>query len=126
MKTTLLGIGADIEEVARFRMKKGDPFLKKVFKRDELRYCFSKKDPAPHLAARFCGKEAVLKALSQLGARNISFADIEVLRARNGVLSVRLSSNMKGYHAYVTLSHTRTLALGFALAFKIELSSRTS
>lgn len=123
MKTADLGIGTDIEEVERFRLTAADPFLKKVFKPRELAYCFSKKDPAPHLAARFCGKEAIIKALGGLRVRGITFEDIEIVRAKNGLLSARLSASYaKKYLVRVTISHTTELALGFAVAYRIGIS----
>ena len=60
------GIGVDIVEIERFRRaveRRGRRFLEKIFTEEEMEYCFSMKDPYPHLAGRFCVKEAVLKSL---------------------------------------------------------------
>ncbi len=60
-----LGIGVDIEDISRFRkfsFRKKPCFYKKIFTEEEIRYCLSKPDPAPHFAARFCAKEAFIKA----------------------------------------------------------------
>ena len=63
---TLQSIGTDIEEVSRFRNKKyseNKSFYKKIFTDDEIDYCLGKIDPYPHFTARFCAKEATIKAL---------------------------------------------------------------
>jgi len=61
-----VGVGVDIESISRFRKKISESpniFFSKVFTERELEYCHSKIDPAPHLAARYTGKEAVIKAI---------------------------------------------------------------
>ncbi len=63
------GVGTDIVSVERFRRagaRWGDRFFTRVFTDAELAYCRARKDPYPHLAARFAAKEAVIKALSAL------------------------------------------------------------
>ncbi len=52
--------------------------IDRIFTAGEKAYAFSKKNPAPHLAARFAAKEAFLKALG-LGLRNgISWQEMTV------------------------------------------------
>jgi len=121
MKTShKIGIGADIEEIARFERARKDPLLKKLFTSRELSYCFSKKRPAPHLAARFCGKEVVIKALLQLGATRMSFADVEIVSGKGGAPSVSLSKRLAGrYVAFVSLSHARSYAFACAIAYRL-------
>ena len=41
-----------------------DRFVERVFTDDEIAYCRSRRDPAPHFAARFAAKEAFIKAWS--------------------------------------------------------------
>ena len=75
----ILGIGVDIENVERFRwlnIKNDSRFLNKIYAKEELKYCFSKKNPAPHLAARFAGKEAVIKAMNGISNKKLSVNDI--------------------------------------------------
>jgi len=84
-----IGIGVDIEDVNRFTKLGGNKaFLKKVFTQNELDYCFSKKVAAPHLAVRYAGKEAVVKALYNMGGHIASVKleykpAIEVTRPRS-------------------------------------------
>ena len=59
------GIGIDIEDIGRFRrlsFQKNKEFYQRIFNEEEIAYCRSKKDPAQHFAARFCAKEAFIKA----------------------------------------------------------------
>ena len=60
-------IGIDIEDVSRFENKeidKDSKFLSRIFTQNELEYCFKNKNYAQSLSARYCAKEAVVKALS--------------------------------------------------------------
>jgi len=123
MARTLLPfiIGADIEEIDRFRLdeKTDISFLKKVFTARERTYCFSYKDPAPHLAARFCAKEAVIKALAVMGIAHLSFNHIEILENRGKPPSVHIiGASAKDCVIQVTLSHTHTTALAFVIAYR--------
>jgi holo-[acyl-carrier protein] synthase len=78
----IVGIGTDLARIGRFqRFLEGDrqPVLARLFTAGELAYALPKKNPAPHLAARFAAKEAFLKALG-LGLREgISWQDLEVV-----------------------------------------------
>ncbi len=74
------GIGTDLSRIARFERLMADKkaVIDRIFTADEKAYAFSKKNPAPHLAARFAAKEAFLKALG-LGLREgISWHDMNV------------------------------------------------
>ena len=90
----LAGRGTDLARVGRFRRlldedKRG--ILERLFSAQELEYALAKRDPAPHLAARFAAKEAFLKALG-LGLRDgISWQDMEVERDPLGKPSLRLT-----------------------------------
>lgn len=111
-------IGVDIESIARFKglqREKSKRFLEKIFTKDEVDYCFSKKAPWPHLAARFAAKEAVLKAVSPLSKNVPALNEIEILNNAKGIPAVAL----KGYEIKISLSHCDTLALAFVVATKI-------
>lgn len=121
-KKEQFGIGVDIEDIARFaplRRTKDATFLKKIFTARELDYCFSKKDPAPHLAARFCAKEAVVKALHSFRYSGASYGDIEIANGLGNVPRVSLKKRaLKEYRVEVSLSHSGTSAIAFALVFR--------
>ena len=60
------GIGVDLVQIPRMRRvvkRWQDRFLRRVFTDAEIAYCRKRRDPVPHLAARFAAKEAALKAL---------------------------------------------------------------
>jgi len=72
----ILGLGTDIESVARFKpTEKKQGFFDRVFTKSEREYCESKVRPEEHYAVRFCAKEATIKALD----KKIDFKEIEVL-----------------------------------------------
>jgi holo-[acyl-carrier protein] synthase len=111
------GIGVDIENISRF--KKADAassFLNKIFTGAELDYCFSYPVPAQHLAARFAGKEAIIKALSGLNRASIGYKDIEITNDCNGVPSVRiLKPGFDDLEIKLSLSHSRQEAIAFVV-----------
>jgi holo-[acyl-carrier protein] synthase len=76
------------------------PVIDRLFTAGEKAYALAKKDPAPHLAARFAAKEAFLKALG-LGLRQgISWQQMEVTRDELGKPSLQLSGRAAEiYHA---------------------------
>ena len=59
-------------------------FLARVFTEAEIAYCRSRKDPAPHFAARFAAKEAGLKALGTGLRLGVNWRELEVQRERGG------------------------------------------
>jgi holo-[acyl-carrier protein] synthase len=78
----IVGLGTDLARVERFRTFVADnktALLGRLFTLGEREYALAKKDPAPHLAARFAAKESCLKAFG-LGLREgISWQDMEVV-----------------------------------------------
>lgn len=112
MKTS---IGVDCEEVERFRGKiKDNAFLKKIYTPNEVRYCMSKPEPEQHLAARFAGKEAVMKALNDIGEKAF-FHEIEIINDKEGIprVSIKKNSNIE---IKISLSHSKGMAIAFVLA----------
>src|SRR5215210_3143159 len=83
----ILGVGTDIIEVERIRashLQFGERFLKRILRPEEIAYCFSHKDPAPFLAARFSAKEAMSKAFGTGIGRQLGWQDMEVRRKESG------------------------------------------
>ena len=78
----MAGLGTDLARTGRFRkfVEEGKfSLLERLFTEGERRYALAKKDPAPHLAARFAAKEACLKAFG-LGLRaGLNWLDMEVV-----------------------------------------------
>ena len=119
-----IGIGADIESIGRFRRlnyAENDNFLNKVFTKNELEYCFSKKNAAPHLAARFSGKEAVFKALCSIGKFDVDHREVEIINDEKGVPIVKLNNgNLNNLIAKISLSHCADKAIAFAVIIKTD------
>jgi holo-[acyl-carrier protein] synthase len=91
--------------------------LEKIFTRDEIAYCRSKKKSAQHFAVRFAAKEAVWKALSDLKIKGIGHREIGVQRTALGQPRVFLSGRLKKFEKRIelSLSHTREYAVAVAL-----------
>jgi holo-[acyl-carrier protein] synthase len=113
------GIGIDLLDVERLEraLERRPRLAQRLFTEAELRYADARARPGQHLAARFCAKEAVAKAL---GLRAWSFRDVEVV-ATGAAPDVRLSGNAAaraaelGVTARVSLTHTDVTAGAVAL-----------
>lgn len=78
----IIGLGTDLARIERFRtfvLKDEAALLGRLFTPGEREYAFSKKDPAPHFAARFAAKESCLKAFGTGWRDGISWHDMEVV-----------------------------------------------
>jgi len=109
------GIGVDI--VSNSRIKKlykrfGEKFLRKIFTDREINYCLSYSNPVPHLAARFAGKEAVIKALEK--PERLKLKDIEIINNQNGA-PVVLIFGVEKKKIKITLSHEKNYTVAFVI-----------
>ena len=117
--------GIDIIELDRISraLSDGDSFKNKVFTLKERAYCEDRgKGSLQSYAARFCAKEAVVKALGTGISEGISFQDIEVLNEENGKPIVILHGEAKRIYEMlgskaidVSLSHSRDYAAAQAV-----------
>ncbi len=106
-------IGVDIEDIERFK-NKPQTFLDKVFTQNEQLYCLSKSDSEKHFAARFCAKEAVIKALSSYDIHDVYPKDIEVYHLENKCPAVKILKTLdKKISFNLSISHDRTKAIAF-------------
>src|SRR5438309_6953693 len=122
---TVRGIGIDLVPIPRMRQileRWHDRFLSRVFTEAEIAYCRSRKDPAPHFAARFAAKEAGLKALGTGLRLGISWRELEVTRERGGpptlVLSGRcqeIGVSLGGSRMLLALTHDGDYAMAQAM-----------
>lgn len=83
----IVGFGTDLVETARFRriVDAGKTaLLERLFTAGERRYAMAKRDPAPHLAARFAAKEACAKAFGTGIRGGLRWCDMEVVTAEFG------------------------------------------
>ena len=107
------GVGIDLLEIARLErsLARRPGLAERLFTQGERDYAATRARPAQHLAARFCAKEAVAKALELDG---FSWQDIEVVfegpapRVRlHGDLAAR---GRAGLDIDLSLTHTRGMA----------------
>lgn len=115
-----ISIGTDIEEISRFSGKskeKDTAFLEQIYTQKEIEYSYKSKNFAQHLCARYCAKEAVVKALSEFGISDVFYGDIEILNHEDGAPYVNLAkySDLK---IKISLSHCKIYAIATALIIK--------
>jgi holo-[acyl-carrier protein] synthase len=111
-----IGIGCDIECVSRFDNLITKKRFLSFFSNNELDYCYSKSNPIIHIAARFAGKEAIIKAMGSVELPKIPMKNIEILKKNNG--SVYAIINDKFFydlHISLSLSHLDCFVLAFAI-----------
>tara|TARA_Y100000034_G_C6866681_1_gene395128 strand:+ start:1163 stop:1504 length:342 start_codon:yes stop_codon:yes gene_type:complete len=111
---TSKGIGIDIESVTRFEklpFEENRSFYEKVFTPKEIKYCISTATPAEHFAARWCAKEAVIKAINEKIAHN----RIEIVKEGK---KPKIRINGKDTEVLISISHTRKDAMAIALTQK--------
>ena len=120
------GVGIDLLEIDRLEraLARRPRLAERLFTDAERTYAASRARPGQHLAARFCAKEAVAKAL---GLDAWSFRDVEVV-SEGGKPTIRLSGVAAeraielGVHVEVSLTHTRRDAAAVAVAAAVRLS----
>jgi holo-[acyl-carrier protein] synthase len=113
------GIGLDLLDIERLEraLERRPALAERLFSDSERQYAFARGRPGQHLAARFCAKEAVAKAL---GLEGWSFRDVEVISAEGGP-DVQLSgaaaerARQLGATVAISLTHTDTTAGAVAL-----------
>jgi holo-[acyl-carrier protein] synthase len=118
----IIGLGVDLAEIDRVARvyEKYPRFLERCFTEHEQEYALRFARPARRLAARFAGKEAVMKSMGT-GWRRLRWTDIEI--TGGGKPTVRMSGNaarraeMLGVtEVHITITHTDTTALVMAVA----------
>jgi holo-[acyl-carrier protein] synthase len=112
-------IGLDVLEIERLEraLERRPALAERLFTDGERAYAARHGRPGQHLAARFCAKEAVAKAL---GLEAWSFRDVEVV-GEGGPPEVRLHgaaaerARELGVRVSVSLTHTRRDAAAVAI-----------
>jgi holo-[acyl-carrier protein] synthase len=112
-------VGIDLLEIERLEraLERRPRLAERLFTDAERGYAASRARPGQHLAARFCAKEAVAKAL---GLEAWSFRDVEVTSA-GGPPEVKLHGAVAqraealGVTVRISLTHTRTDAGAVAI-----------
>jgi holo-[acyl-carrier protein] synthase len=108
-------VGLDLLEIERLEqaLARRPGLARRLFTDGERAYAAGKGRPAQHLAARFCAKEAVVKALA---LAVFAPQDIEIVGGGAGGTHVRLRgpaaqrAQELGVQVRVSLTHTKVLA----------------
>jgi len=113
-------IGIDIVEINRIKKavaQRGDGFLERVYTPEEVKLYRNK---VPSLAARFAGKEAVIKALG-ITDKGIGLSDIEILSDEFGRPTISLygkavkrAQELGIKDIVISLSHSKYYAIACA------------
>jgi len=118
------GLGIDLLEIDRMEraLERRPRLAERLFTDAERAYAAARSRPGQHLAARFCAKEAVAKALA-LGGWN--FADVEVVDTGGAPEVVLRGTALErarelGVSCRVSLTHTRSTAGAVALAIPAQ------
>lgn len=117
------GVGVDLLEIDRLEraLERRPRLAERLFTDAERAYAAGRARPAQHLAARFCAKESVAKALA-LSAW--SFRDVEIV-ATDGPPEVHLQgaaadrARALGVRVTVSMTHSRRDAAAVAVAVPI-------
>lgn len=113
-------VGIDLLEIERLEraLERTPRLAERLFTEGERAYAASRGRPGQHLAARFCAKEAVAKAL---GIESWNFHEVEVV-GTGGPPRIRLSGSAAaraaelGVRVEVSLTHTGREAAAVAIA----------
>lgn len=118
----IIGLGVDLADIDRVEAvyERYPQFIERCFTEHEQEYALRFANPARRLAARFAGKEAVMKSMGT-GWRRIRWTDIEI--TGGGAPTVRMSGSaarraerLGVTGVLVTITHTDTSALVMAVA----------
>ena len=119
----IVGIGidlAEIERVEKLYQRYPEQFLARCFTEHEQEYATRFANPSRRLAARFAGKEAVMKSLGR-GWCQLRWKDIEI--TGGGKPTVRLfgtalerASQLGVTEVHVSITHTDATAMVLAIS----------
>ena len=118
----IIGLGVDLADIDRVERiyEKYPKFAERCFTEHEREYALRFAKPARRLAARFAGKEAVMKSMGT-GWRRIRWQDVEI--TGGGKPTVKLAGTAARRAAmigvteiHVTITHTDTTAMVMAVS----------
>ena len=119
-----IAVGIDLLEIDRLEraLERRPRLAERLFTDAEREYAASRARPGQHLAARFCGKEAVAKAL---GLHAWEWRDVEILGGDGPPTVVlhgaaRRRADELGVEVSVSLTHTGSDAAAAAVAAPLE------
>ncbi|HEY7564400.1 MAG TPA: holo-ACP synthase [Acidimicrobiia bacterium] len=118
----IIGLGVDLADISKVEgmLEKYPRFAERCFTSHERAYADRFQRRARRYAARFAGKEAVMKSMGT-GWRRIRWTDIEITgggqpRVRLSGTAARRAKSLGVTEVLVTITHTDTSALVMAVA----------
>ena len=118
----IIGLGVDLADISRIErvLARYPRFARRCFTRHEQEYAERFAKPARRYAARFAGKEAVMKSLGT-GYRRVRWTDIEITGGGKPTVNLTGTASSRASLLGVTrievaITHTDTEALVFAVA----------
>ena len=111
-----ISIGCDIEDISRFK-DKSETFLNRIYTKNEIEYCKKFSNPAPHFCARYCAKEAVVKALNDFKIKDVYYSDIEILNNSDGACYVVIKK-YNDLSIKISMSHCKNYATASVIIYK--------
>ena len=116
----MTGVGLDLLEIDRLAaaLARRPRLAERLFTDAERAFAADRAEPARHLAARFCAKEAVAKALA---LRDGDWHDVEVLGGGDAAPGLRLSGRAAaraaelGVDVAISLTHSKGMAGAVAM-----------
>ncbi|MBN1957644.1 MAG: holo-ACP synthase [Desulfuromonadales bacterium] len=110
----IVGLGTDLARIDRFKkfLEPGNKVLERIFTDQEREYSLAKRDPTPHLAARFAAKEAFMKALGTGLRDGLAWRQLEVVcdslgcpSLTVGGVAAEMLANRGVHHIHLNYSH---------------------
>lgn len=118
----IVGLGVDLADIDRVAslLERYPRFADRCFTERERQYASRFSKPARRYAARFAGKEAVMKSLGT-GYRQIRWTDVEITGGGKPTVNLsgtaqRRAEKLGVTEVLVTITHTNTSALVMAIA----------
>ena len=121
----IIGLGTDICENYRIEdllAQYGKRFLNRVYLQDEQEYCMARKNPIPHLSARFALKESFIKALGIARNLKLSYADVGLLGTMAGKKQLHVQGQLKELYEntnankiFFSISHAKQYSSAYVI-----------
>lgn len=118
----IIGLGVDLADIDRVERiyEKYPKFADRCFTEHEREYALRFAKPARRLAARFAGKEAVMKSMGT-GWRRIRWQDVEITGGGKPTVNLagtaaRRAAMIGVTEIHVTITHTDTTAMVMAVS----------
>ena len=112
--------GVDIVYIPRIKklvekhggLSLSNPFIKRVFSKQEIAHIIDRKDPYPGLAGRFAAKEAVIKAVQPIK----KLVDLKSIKIKGKIPKVELKDpKLSKLNITVSISHDGDYAVAMVI-----------